>query len=105
MQENIWGPLGMTSTTFQPQKRTDFPARAVAMSFKSPEGHILPIPHLYTEPNEFEPGGHGCYSTPADYLKFQTALLQDGGPILTKASIDEMFRPQLPDRQKWYVSL
>ena len=45
--------------------------------------------------------GHGLYSTPRDYIKFQRALLGggelDGVRILTQSSVDAAFTNQIGD--------
>ena len=46
-------------------------------------------------------GGHGLYSTPRDYIRFQQALLRggelDGVRILEQSTVDEAFSHQLGD--------
>ncbi|EXJ73363.1 beta-lactamase [Cladophialophora psammophila CBS 110553] len=103
MQENIWGPLGAKSTTFYPTKHF----------------HPEPMPQLHetgqrtnsaespkaldsesaTSPWPISPrdaiGGAGLYGTANDYIKLLSCLLQGGGSLLKKESVDEMFRPQI----------
>jgi CubicO group peptidase (beta-lactamase class C family) len=53
---------------------------------------------LHPEP-EYYAGGHGLYSTPRDYLRFQRALLGngevDGTRILQKATVEAAFTNQI----------
>lgn len=42
-----------------------------------------------------ELAGHGVWGSPNDYIKLLSALLDDGGPILSKESVDEIFTPQM----------
>lgn len=98
MEKNIWGPLGMTSTTFNIEKNPTMQARRVDMSIRKPSGDLdlLPVP-VYPSPAQDDCGGIGGYSTAADYMKLLTAILHADAKLLKTSSIDEMFKPQLPD--------
>ncbi|KAG8847529.1 hypothetical protein FRB96_001576 [Tulasnella sp. 330] len=97
MEKNIWKPLGMLDTTFNPEKRTDLDPRQAGVWFRSSDGKLSNGPHrLYPIGGivEDQLGGIGAYSTCADFSKLLSAILRDGDGILTKESVDEMFRPQ-----------
>ncbi|KAL5349573.1 hypothetical protein ACLOAV_005868 [Pseudogymnoascus australis] len=98
MEKNIWGPLGMTSTTFNLEKNPSMQARRVDMSMRMPTGELelLPAP-VYPSPAQDDCGGIGGYSTAPDYMKLLSALLHADAKLLKSSSIDEMFEPQLPD--------
>ncbi|KAG8993880.1 hypothetical protein FRB94_010310 [Tulasnella sp. JGI-2019a] len=97
MAKHIFQPLDMTDTTFHPEYRPDFDSRMVDTCVRRPDGSLEPGKQLYARPAAQGLGGAGCYSTCPDYIKFLTAILQDGGAILKKESVDEIFKPQLTD--------
>ncbi|KIW22100.1 uncharacterized protein PV07_12516 [Cladophialophora immunda] len=97
-QRNIWGPLGAESTTFFPSKRGIKPEDVQEMAYRA-AGESTQDLKKGSSPWKFDCrddlGGAGLYSTANDYSKLLAALLADGGPLLSKASVDEMFRAQL----------
>jgi CubicO group peptidase (beta-lactamase class C family) len=94
MQENIWGPLGMTNTTFHPEKRVTYPL--LDMGTRSALGAPLePCELIYPIPARHESGGAGIFSSCEDYAKLLGALLREDFPILRKETLEEMFAPQL----------
>jgi CubicO group peptidase (beta-lactamase class C family) len=98
MGKHIWGSLGMTSTTFDMESRPDLKAHKVDMTLRLPTGQLIHLPTpVYPSPAQDDCGGVGGYSTAPDYMKLLTSLLRDDGKLLTNSSIEEMFRPQLPD--------
>jgi len=98
MQKNIWEPLGMNSTTFNIDKHPNLQKRRVDMSIRNAEGNVeaLPMP-VYASPAKDDCGGIGSYTTAPDYMKLLEALLRSDVRILKPATVDEMFKPQLPD--------
>ncbi|EEP78241.1 hypothetical protein UREG_03086 [Uncinocarpus reesii 1704] len=95
MQTNIWEPLGMTSTTFHPDKHPGMLESKVTMYDRDEAtGALIPGIAMSRIPAVHECGGHGLWSTPRDWTKFISMLLADGGPILQKSSVDEIFKPQ-----------
>ncbi|KAG8878381.1 hypothetical protein FRB97_002544 [Tulasnella sp. 331] len=97
VEQNIFTPLGMVDTTFRPALRADLNSRTVGTCYQYPDGSLARGAHPLAVPAPSELGGSGCYSTCQDYIKFLTALLQNGGDILKKESVDEIFKPQLSD--------
>ena len=98
MQENIWKPLNATHMTFQPTKH--FPAGEMPPLHETAirAGTSLssqPAKSLWSTEPEDAIGGAGLYGTANDYAKLLSCLLRGGTPILKKASVDEMFRPQI----------
>jgi CubicO group peptidase (beta-lactamase class C family) len=94
----ITEPLGMHSTSFTlPAERRD---RAVAVCLRGEDGawaasriELAPHPDWWSS-------GHGLYSTPRDYLRFQRMLLHDGqapgGPgLLGQPTVADVFADQL----------
>jgi methyl acetate hydrolase len=78
MQEQIFEPLGMTSTgfTLTPEMRM----RLAGMHRREADGSLTAMPdfELPQDP-EVHMGGHGLYSTVQDYCKFMRMWLNDGG--------------------------
>jgi CubicO group peptidase (beta-lactamase class C family) len=99
MAENIWKPLGMTSTTFRLAERPDIAGQLCGMTMRLPNGHLLanpPLPFPVKEPKDDE-GGSGAYTTAPDYLKLLSSLLKNDGKLLKPETVNEMFKPQLPN--------
>jgi CubicO group peptidase (beta-lactamase class C family) len=78
--ENIWGPLGMESTTFDPWKlRSDLSGRVTGMMQRSPEKDVVvgdDAAFVKGIGAQNYSGGGGGYSTANDYIKFVTSLLK-----------------------------
>jgi methyl acetate hydrolase len=90
MEEQIFEPLGMTSTgfTLTPEMRM----RLARMHRREADGSLTAMPdfELPQQP-EVHMGGHGLYSTVQDYCKFIRMWLNDGmgpnGPVLKKETV------------------
>lgn len=76
LQQNIFGPLGMTSTAFRitPAMRE----RLAAVHLRGPDGQLAPFDFEIPQEPEFEMGGGGLYGTAGDYLRFLRMLLNGG---------------------------
>ena len=108
MKKNIWEPLGIRDMTFFLSTRPDMSARFADMSARGADGKVMYIegytPYLDEKGNEMADcmGGHGVFATPREYIKVLKAVLRCGegkeGDILSKESIDEMFKPQLTEK-------
>jgi len=87
MQDNILGPLGMTSTAFKitPAMR----ARLAKVHQRGDDGKLTPIEFELTQEPEFEMGGGGLYSTAGDYLRFVRMMLNRG-----KGSGNAVLKPE-----------
>jgi CubicO group peptidase (beta-lactamase class C family) len=99
VKEGITGPLGMDETTFSPSPAQR--ANLVPVHLRGEDGAWAPSEiELHPEPEYFA-GGHGLYSTPRDYLRFQRALLGggevDGTRILQESTVDAAFTNQIGD--------
>jgi CubicO group peptidase (beta-lactamase class C family) len=90
-QERIFGPLGMTDTTFSAVD----PDRLAALyepGLKRNDrmgSHGLRVPTMLS-------GGGGLISTAADYHRFTTMLVQDGAPLLAPRTLRFMALNHLP---------
>jgi methyl acetate hydrolase len=98
LKEHVFGPLGMSSTTFSPSDEQR--SRLMALHSRTPDGGlaVIELDAPLREP-EFWPAGHGAYSTGRDYARFMAALLGDGEldgvSILTPESVVLMFSDQI----------
>ena len=102
MQRHIWGPLGMTSTTFYPRARASLLARTAALVERDNDGklRVLPPDHPFAvAPSGADPesGGGGCYGSANDYAKLLASLLRNDGRLLKPETVRMMFSPQLKD--------
>jgi methyl acetate hydrolase len=99
IKEGITGPLGMDDTEFrlaEGWKETTTPVH-----IKADDGTWNPT-SIELAPNpEYYAGGHGLYSTPRDYIRFEQALLGegelDGVRILRADTVDAAFTNQIGD--------
>ena len=102
LQERIFGPLGMTDTSFwlAPEKRD-----RLARLYQMTEAGLKDVsfPHADTPP-AFEGGGGGLISTADDYLKFARMLLGkgevDGVRLLKAETVELMTRNRLTEAQR-----
>lgn len=111
-QTHIFAPLGIHHLTMFPTPQMRHQLAHMHQREKTPEGtHIRFRDHLYRRPliitgkeidQVYNSAGAGCFGRPTDYSKIIATLLNDGlSPtthhrILSKASVDEMFRNQIP---------
>jgi CubicO group peptidase (beta-lactamase class C family) len=99
MQENIFKPLGMTSTTFYPERYPEVTKRLASMAVRDEETGKLNRNAgnpLKAYMSVREGGGGGCFSTATDYLKFLSALCAPVCPLFAKqGTLKEMFSPNL----------
>jgi methyl acetate hydrolase len=99
LEENVFAPLGMAETSFTPtaQQRADL----VPVHVKGEDGRWAATDIDWAEDPEWWAGGHGLYSTPRDYLRFQRMLLGngevDGVRILSEQTVDAAFTNQIGD--------
>ena len=97
LAEHILGPLGMASTTFlmTPEQCEN----CVPIHLRDEDGAWAASDIDWSQEPEWWAGGHGLYSTPGDYLRFQRMLLNggtlDGAKILEPATVEEAFRNQI----------
>ena len=75
-QEHVFGPLGMADATFRPTDEQR--ARLMTVHSRTPDGGLVASPFEWPAEPEFWAGGHGAYTTAAEYLRFMRALLRDG---------------------------
>jgi CubicO group peptidase (beta-lactamase class C family) len=77
MQRYIFGPLGMTDTSFI--QRPEWAPRLATVHARQADESLTPLDiPPQTEQREFFPGGGGLFSTAPDYLRFLGALVHGG---------------------------
>ncbi|KAI1810407.1 beta-lactamase/transpeptidase-like protein [Poronia punctata] len=101
MQENVFQPLGMTSTSYRPKTIPGSEARSLALAFSDEKGVLGPGPSPVPEEYPFEQGGCGLFSAPADYARLLHGIL--GHKVLKPETTDLLFAPQLNDIQRGIV--
>lgn len=112
-QEHIWTPLGMTNSTFHPEKREPLPLLDIGKRENGPGSRLIPGDGCpYPTPALNEAGGAGVFSCADDYAKLLAALLDDKSPLLKKEWIEELTKPQLSkagiaalheERKRWVL--
>jgi methyl acetate hydrolase len=96
----VTGPLGMTETAFLMSDAQR--ANSVPVHLQGEDGAWAATEIDISQQPEYWAGGHGLYSTPSDYMKFQRMLLgngtsPDGVKILESATVDTAFTNQIGD--------
>ncbi|OZC93011.1 serine hydrolase [Rhodococcus sp. 06-418-1B] len=97
IKDGVTGPLGMDDTMFVlDSART---ANAVTVHVKGEDGAWTSAGEILNQEPDWYAGGHGLYSTPQDYIRFERALLRggelDGVRILAPETVDAAFRNQI----------
>lgn len=95
--DGVTGPLGMADTMFRlDPART---ANCVTVHVKGEDGGWVSAGEILNQEPDWWAGGHGLYSTPRDYIRFERALLRggelDGVRILRPQTVDAAFRNQI----------
>ncbi len=94
MQENLFGPLGMSSTAFK--ITADMRARLAKIHQRGDDDKLTPVDLEITQDPEFEMGGGGLYSTVGDYGRFVRMILNkgegNGNQVLQPATVELMSR-------------
>jgi methyl acetate hydrolase len=93
MQERLLAPLGMADTGFV--MTPSMQSRRATIHDRAADGKLTPLPDLVLpQPPEMDMGGHGLYSTVADYMKFIRMVLNDGagehGRVLKAETVAQM---------------
>jgi CubicO group peptidase (beta-lactamase class C family) len=99
IRDGITGPLGMDDTMFvlDDARRENL----VTVHVRGEDGGWTSAGELLNQSPDWWAGGHGLYSTPRDYIRFQQALLRggelDGERILQSDSVQAAFTNQIGD--------
>ncbi|RLL95437.1 hypothetical protein CFD26_101177 [Aspergillus turcosus] len=108
---HIFEPLGLNNISMFPS--ASMKEKLAHMNQRDPAGQLSGRDHLLRRPlivqtsedikNCFNSGGAGCFAKPQEYCQILATLLNDGTSpitgkqILKKATVDEMFRNQIPN--------
>lgn len=76
LTEYVWGPLGMTSSTFHPSDADR--DRLLPIRLRDADGALVPIDFDLPVDPDLDEGGSGSYGTIADYGRFLRAWLRGG---------------------------
>ncbi|KAH8820817.1 beta-lactamase/transpeptidase-like protein [Xylogone sp. PMI_703] len=115
LEKNVWQPLDIKLMTFHPDEHPEVQKRLVGMTHRGAGAGILGISGgddekveytddtLFSYPLADEWGGAGGIGAPTDYIKILRSLLVNDGQLLSPATVDEMFTPQMnPEALKFY---
>jgi CubicO group peptidase (beta-lactamase class C family) len=93
LARTIFEPLAMCRTSFfVPENERE----AVVSRYSHADGTLRARPRdLHPEDARYLSGGGGLHTTIGDYARFAQALLDDGGPILSRPSVDTMTTNQI----------
>lgn len=104
MQTHIWSKLGAVSTTFHPELHRDTLPPQMGMGYRVSVGQgtksLKSGPIILKQPAQDDLGGIGLFSTPMDFVKLLSALLDGGYPLLTRESVDVLLQPQLSEASR-----
>lgn len=96
-QENIFDPLGMTSTGFE--VTDDMAPRLADVKARGEDGVFAPFELAPPSKPEFYGMGHALYATAPDYMRFLRMILNkgtlDGARILSPEAVAEMTADQM----------
>lgn len=99
IKDGITGPLGMNDTAFTLNE--GWKDSTTPVHVKGEDGSWIDSGIELNQTPEYFAGGHGLYSTPRDYIKFQRALLGGGEVggvrILQRDTVDRAFTNQIGD--------
>jgi methyl acetate hydrolase len=99
VKQGVTEPLGMHDTMFRLDAgRLE---NCVTVHVPGDDGGWVSAGELLNQEPDWWAGGHGLYSTPRDYIRFQRALLRggelDGERILRQETVDAAFTNQIGD--------
>ncbi|WP_214402394.1 serine hydrolase domain-containing protein [Pseudonocardia lacus] len=99
VKDGITGPLGMDDTMFRLDAQRY--ANCVSVHVRGEDGAWTSAGEILNQEPAWWAGGHGLYSTPRDYIRFERALLRggelDGARILRQETVDAAFTNQIGD--------
>ncbi|KAF4995341.1 hypothetical protein FDECE_12832 [Fusarium decemcellulare] len=94
MQNNLFAPLGLKSSTLRPSTRPDVSANLTQMWYRTEEGHLTPISSPYPLDARDDSGGMGLVTSTSDFVKILQDLLKEQPVLLAPDSISQMFTAQ-----------
>ncbi|MFV9502985.1 MAG: serine hydrolase domain-containing protein [Oscillochloridaceae bacterium umkhey_bin13] len=98
-RDEIFGPLGMTDTDFEPTER--LANRLASVKIRGEDGNFADFSLAPPSQPEVYGMGHNLYSTAPDYLRFLRMFLNrgqlDGNRVLSEAGVATMLANQIGD--------
>ncbi len=98
-REEIFGPLGMVDTDFEPTERLT--PRLAAVKIRGENGEFADFSLAPPSHPEVYGMGHNLYSTAPDYMRFLRMFLNkgqlDGNRVLSEAGVTSMLANQIGD--------
>ena len=94
LRTHVWGPLGMSDSTFTPSDAQR--ARLLRVAQRQADGSLAPSPYDLPPTSEWDAAGHGSYGTIQDYGRFVQAWLRDGAGVLKPATVQQALMDHLP---------
>ena len=103
LRQHVWGPLGMTDSTFEPSAEQR--ARLLRVMQRQADGKLAPSQLDLPPTSEWDAAGHGSYGTVQDYGRFVQAWLNDGAGVLSVSAVqmalqDHLGQIKLPELMK-----
>lgn len=93
LRERIYGPLGMTDSSFMPSEEQS--TRLLRVVQRQADGSLAPAELDMPVPPEWDSAGGGSYGTVQDYARFAQAWLDDGAGVLRPATVQLALRDHL----------
>ncbi len=97
LAEHVYGPLGMTDSTFAPSDEQR--GRSLPVLSRAADGSLAPTEIDLSAEQEWDAAGHGSYGTIADYGRFVRAWVNggelDGTRILKEETVELALRDHL----------
>lgn len=98
-QQNIFKPLGMTSTTYRPLSHPHVAANLMKMHARNKDGKVEEAESIYPIDPKMDLGGSNLYTSGPDFMKILTALLCN--TLLRPETAEIMFNYRLPDTENF----
>ena len=99
LEERLFAPLGMTSTSFLPP--SDQWDGMATVYTQDEGGDLVAVEAPNIDAPDWTPGGSGLVSTAPDYMRFALMLWNrgtyDGVQILRPETVDDIVTPHVPD--------
>ncbi|EPE34729.1 beta-lactamase/transpeptidase-like protein [Glarea lozoyensis ATCC 20868] len=98
MKANIWSPLGLDDITFYPKEREDMKERMATLAMLDPDGIAVDASDFDMNAGATDClGGGGAFASMPAYFTLLQAVMREDPKLLSKASYEELWRPQLDD--------
>jgi CubicO group peptidase (beta-lactamase class C family) len=99
LQQNIFAPLGMTSTSFKLSASQR--GRLASVHARGADGSLAVFPFELPQEPQFQMGGGGLYGTAQDYIRFTQMILNrgksNGNQVLKAETVRMMSQNQMGD--------